>query len=122
MILPNGETRKDMYGNPVLAQAGNISNYDKDILLYKYDDTNQDEPDIDELIKNILKEIQDINADIIDFQKESLYFLNDANTAKEYKKYVNNQIDELKDYYNTIDEPFEKIVKEYYDIIEEAGL
>ena len=122
MILPNGEKRKDMYGNPVLAQEGNISNYDKDILLYKYDDTNQDEPDIDELIKNILKEIQDINADIIDFQKESLYFLNDANTAKEYKKYVNNQIDELKDYYNTIDEPFEKIVKEYYDIIEEAGL
>ena len=122
MILPNGEKRKDMYGNPVLAQEGNISNYDKDILLYKYYDTNQDEPDIDELIKNILKEIQDINADIIDFQKESLYFLNDANTAKEYKKYVNNQIDELKDYYNTIDEPFEKIVKEYYDIIEEAGL
>ena len=126
MILPNKDTRKDMYGKKVLVIDGKINRYDKDILLYKYDAENEDEPDIDELLKIIQIEIQDMKNDIIILQEKSNSFFNNPDTQKEYEKYKNNTstIEILKDLYNNIDIPFEKIItkKEYTKIIQDYGL
>jgi hypothetical protein len=124
MILPNQETRKDMYGKEVLVKDGNIDRYDKDILLYKYNTENEDEPDIDELLKNIQIEIQDMKDDIIILQEKTNFFYNNKDTKLEYDKYKNNTttIPILKDLYKNIELPFENIVKKYTEIIEKNGL
>ena len=126
MILPNQDTRKDIYGKEILVIDGKIDRYDKDILLYKYDAENEDEPDIDELLKIIQIEIQDMKNDIIILQEKSNSFFNNPDTQIEYEKYKNNTstIPLLKDLYNTIDVPFEKIItkKEYNEIIQDNGL
>jgi hypothetical protein len=124
MILPNQDTRKDMYGKEVLVIDGKIDRYDKDILLYKYDAENEDEPDIDELLKIIQMEIQDMKEDIIVLQEKSNFFFNNDDTRKEYEKYKKNisSIPILKDLYKTIDIPFENIIEKYKVIIEKDGL
>jgi hypothetical protein len=126
MILPNQDIRKDVYGKEVLVIDGNIDRYDKDILLYKYDTENDDEPDIDELLRIIQMEIQDMKEDIILLQEKSNFFYNNDDTRKKYEDYKKNisNIPILKDLYKTIELPFEKIVnqKKYSEIIEKAGL
>ena len=124
MILPNQDTRKDMYGKEILVIDGKIERYDKDILLYKYDAENEDEPDIDELLKIIQIEIEDMKNDIIILQEKSNFFYNNKDTQNEYKKYEDNTstIPILKDLHNTIDVPFEKIVTNFDQIIKDNGL
>lgn len=126
MILPNKDTRKDMYGKEVLVIDGKIDRYDKDILLYKYDTENDDEPDVDELLRIIQMEIQDMKEDIILLQEKSNFFYNNDDTRKKYEDYKKNisNIPILKDLYKTIELPFERIVnqKKYSEIIEKAGL
>jgi hypothetical protein len=126
MILPNQDTRKDMYGKEVLIINGKIDRYDKDILLYKYDAEDEDEPDIDELLKIIQMEIQDMKEDIILLQEKSNFFYNNDDTRKKYEDYKKNiiNIPILNDLYKTIDVPFENIVKnkKYAKIIQDNGL
>ena len=121
MILPNNEKRKNMYGNPVLIVDGKIDRYDKDILLYKYDAENEEEPDIDELIKIIEKEIDNMKDDMSYLMGMYNKFLKNEKTNEEYEKYkdgtITNKYIKDKYIYNDIDKPTGKIIDEYTEII-----
>jgi len=126
MILPNNKIHKDMYGVPVQNVDGVIGRYNKDIFLYKYDDKSEEEPDIDELLKIISKEIDDMKEDMSYLTKMYDSFLNNPNTKEEYKSYkdgtTTNPYIKNKYVYKVIDEPIQEIIQKYKDLINNSNL
>ena len=106
----------DINGNEILIKKSDISKYDKDILFYNYEDKNEDEPDIDELTKIILQEIENMKNEIMWFSKMSDDFLKNKDTSIEYNKYKEMPANK------NIDEKFENIIKHYDVMIEQNGL
>jgi len=114
IVLPDNKKLKDSYGNDVVIKRNEITKYQKDILFYKYDNENEEEPDIDELTKIILKEITDTTDEIKWLSKMIEEFLEDTKTIDKYKKYQEDNA--------LIDDEFEAIINKYSDIIENFGL
>ena len=116
VILPDKNNLTDINGNEILIKKSDISKYDKDILFYNYEDKNEDEPDIDELTKIILQEIENMKNEIMWFSKMSDDFLKNKDTSIEYNKYKEMPANK------NIDEKFENIIKHYDVMIEQNGL
>ena len=114
IILPDNKKLKDINGNDVVIKRNEITKYQKDILFYKYDNENEEEPDIDELTKIIIKEIEDTKNEMKWLSKMIDEFLEDTTTIDKYKKYQKDNA--------AIDDEFEAIIKEYAKIIQDYGL